>query len=103
MCTIHSLNICSQSEWDDWATDKIWFNEESEEFLPKDQAIDQNFKQVNKYKDGRDPITPNAIEYYMSKLDWERCVDFFAERFSQSYISESGDKIIAFGYYGFEY
>ena len=122
----HSLTMCSQSQFDDWKAGKILFNKWSDEFVQqytmtdedKNSAMEQ-YKNINDDKPfykkwdelSEDEINSWYQKYYEEhKGDYNGLVtynEYFysydgLETFTETYISASGDKIIAFGKFGYD-
>lgn len=76
----HSLNICTQEEWDNWVSGKLLYNEYDEKFTDK----------VSNNED-KDYLTFDSY--------WD---DEYLETYKVCYTSKSGDKIVIFGKYGYD-
>ena len=78
--SVHSLTICSQEEYDRWEKGELLFSRYKEVFVEKTPETEND----------EDCLTQN--EWYD---------DVECETFSDSHTTKSGDKIVAFGYYGY--
>lgn len=127
--SIHSMTIAPKSEYDAWVEDdNILFYPEDNEFVTRDEAIDSVRKRDADYANSlwynplKDYYLKNDIEdgiaykhiddvpdefvvpylayngYYSYKM-YDEYYEY--EHFHQTYTTENGDKIVAFGYYGY--
>ena len=74
----HSLNICTQEEWDNWVSGKLLYSEYDEKFT------DKVYNNENK-------------DYLTFDSYWDD-----HETYKVCYTSKSGDKIVIFGKYGYD-
>ena len=82
--SVHSLCIVSEDEFDKWKKEKLIYDYYNEELVDASKAEEDD----------------DEYRYYTFDdffHNWER-MEY--ETFTQNYTSESGDRIIAFGYYG---
>ena len=78
----HSLTICTEQEFQDWKSGKLLFITWDEEFVPADSVTEEEIY------DG----------------DYQTYRDFGSghlESFESHFTTPSGDKMVAFGEYGF--
>ena len=126
---VHSITITDKENWDLWKNGKLWFSKDRDpNFLPVKAAIEENIKRFNfnenlanayrekknfynavlkigegdnydKYEDSVD-----WFEMYLSFEDyWDNPYIRNYENYKKEYTSKNKDKIVAFGYYGFDY
>ena len=117
----HSLCICDKSEYEEWGK-SLWFDMDSEEFIPAgwtDEQInkvkeDYEYDRLNdRYGHGSD--TPwdeldeeskneQLSEYYWSicssEEEWRDKHDL--EEYYTEYTTKSGDQIVVFGRFGYD-
>lgn len=124
----HSLTIVPKSQFDEWCNNKvILFYKEENLFVTYDEAVDSVRKIDAEYADSPwyNPLDSyywkngidNGIEYkriddvpdelvlpylaYNGYYTYDMYDDDYEyEHFTQHYTTESGDEIVAFGYYG---
>ena len=78
--SMHSLTICSQVEYDAWEKGELLMDSYDDVFVkPADVEADSDRYQTVK-------------EYFNNDL----------ESFDKKFTSPSGDKMVAFGYYGYD-
>jgi hypothetical protein len=81
----HSLTLCDESEFEKWKNGELvfdYYNDELVEITPQIQeAIDNGDDDFKTYSE------------FFSGLDYET--------FRQKTTTKSGDKVVAFGYYGY--
>lgn len=118
----HSLTICSEEEFEQWKKGELLFDEYSESFVKANSLSDDDKKYAAQdYEDHKDEfskdwsdLSESAKEKYYIKYakennivnedaktyeEWERSdLEIFVDR----YTSKSGDKIVAFGEYGYD-
>lgn len=126
----HSLTIAPKSVYDEWVGDgNIFYYPDGNTFVTRDEAIDSvrktdadyvnsawykplaNYYWKNDIDDGIaykhiDDVPDELVApylayngYYSYKMYDE---DYEYEHFYQTYTTESGDKVVAFGYYGMD-
>ncbi len=122
----HSITMCSESQFDDWKAGKLLFDYWDECFVnaqemtktDKENARDE-YKQLYEgqsyYKKWED-LSEDEVNKWYNRYYSENCNchndnlktydDYFdawdLETFTHYYTSESGDKIVAFGKYGYD-
>lgn len=119
----HSLTMCSEEEFEQWKNGELLFDEwGSESFVKANSLSDDDKKYAvkdyenHKYEFSKDwsDLSESAKEKYYTKYAKENnIVDEDAktyeewrhsnlETFVDRYTSKSGDKIVAFGKYGYD-
>lgn len=120
----HSLTMCSEEEFNKWKAGELLFDYYDDCFASIVELSDedkenakQNYNDVKgSYWKSWDQLSEEEIESWYSKYaneylrnkhyglqtyeDW--CNEGYLERFTRTYTSPSGDKIIAFGKYGYD-
>lgn len=84
----HSITMCMQSEFDKWVAGELAWNRWGDELV----EITPEVKALMEDGDG-DYLT------YEQFNDWEYMEH---ETYRDSYTTPNGDKVIAFGYYGYD-
>lgn len=81
--SVHSLTMCTQSDYDRWKNGELIYDYWNGKLISIDELDDD-------YEEGR---------YYTYDCfnDYE-CFDF--ETYEHDFTTESGDTVVAFGYYG---
>jgi hypothetical protein len=122
----HSITMCSQSQFEDWKNGKILFDDWNKEFVKakelttadKEDAKNEykRLYEVQSYYKKWEDLSEDEVNKWYGKYYSENCnydnddlmtySDYFnsydLESYTSSYTSESGDKIIAFGKYGYD-
>jgi hypothetical protein len=122
----HSITMCSQSQFDDWKAGKVLFDYWKEVFVKAKEMTEEDkeaardeYKKLyecqsyyKKWEDlSEDEINKWYNRYYSENRDYDNddlktYEDYFhsydLETFTKVYTSESGDRIIAFGKYGYD-
>ena len=100
----HSITICAKDEYTKWKSGEMYLNGDS--FYTKEQAIKElkNNEYFVKYHPDFDFTDEDTIEDVLADGDFYTYDNYGYdhEQFSEEYTSKSGDKIIAFGYYGYD-
>lgn len=106
----HSITICSQEEYEAFERGELLFNESwwlrDKTFVTREEAIKALNDDGDYYDDDK------ADYHYDSEDEWLYDRDFltyegydrrfgeYYEEYVEEYTSVSGDKVVAFGYYG---
>lgn len=110
----HSITMCSQDEYDAWNSGELFFNKggwssysvnKDKEFVTKDEAIE--ILTNNKYPPDEDLNTlsdDELIDYFKDNeiYDSESYFDRDLESYESTYVTKSGEKVVAFGYFGYD-
>lgn len=97
----HSITICTEDEYEMWKRGEIYWCRWRENFVSKEEVIDSWNKYCSKYyADEEGDFDEWLIEegYYT----FDRYDDIEMETYEEHYQTKSGDKIIVFGYYGYD-
>ena len=100
--SVHSMIICSKAEFEKLNRGELYINTWGDEVVTREKVIETVSKYFDRKKleamnedDFRDVIRNEGFE---TLNDWENSdLDYFEEE----YTTEHGDKIVAFGHYGF--
>lgn len=92
----HSITICTEGEYKTWKRGEVYWSRWNKDFVSKED-VEERF---NKNKDRYDDFDEYLIDegYYT----FDRYNDIEMETYEKHYQTKSGDKIIAFGYYGYD-
>lgn len=88
--SVHSITMCSKSDYDKWVNGELYFDIWSEKLVPNSDKIQENRKEN---------------EYDQQYLTHDEFFDYDYiphEIFKETATTEHGDEIVAFGYYGFD-
>lgn len=119
----HSLTMCSEEEFEAWKRGEVLFQEyEKENFISATKLSEHDKKMAQEdYEENKDDfqkdwndLSEDAKQKYYTKYAKENDIinedaktydqymhDGDLETFVQKYISKNGDKIVAFGEYGY--
>ena len=107
--SVHSFTIASGEEYDKFKKGELYIHRYDLYFLTKEQYIEENkkwlseeqIKEILKCKDSDElfELTDGGLCTY--DLFWDTVGEYF-ETFEDVYVTEHGDKVIAFGYYGYD-
>lgn len=109
----HSITMCSKDDYDRWANgeaylNKGWWSKDNEsehknnKFVTRDEATD--ILNHDKYFDGipEDVSDEELAEHKIYTID-EYSENDCLEWFEDSYTTDSGETVIAFGLFGYDY
>jgi len=100
--SVHSLTMCSSEEYQRWKNGELFFHKYENKFytkeeliniLPKDISTDLNDEETQEHLNDEGIYT---FESYNDSLE-------NYEDFRREYTTKSGEKVVAFGYYGNDY
>ena len=112
----HSISICKKSEYDAWVKGEVYLNDgwwgrvenedKNKKFLTKEEAM-KLIADSGHYKD-----VYSLDEEELSEVFYDECIydvesydnmcEYY-EEYAEEYTTDSGETIIAFGYYGNDY
>lgn len=119
----HSLTMCSEDEFEAWKRGEVLFKRWEEKFVKPTQLSDQDkrdaedeydYTKDSYWKDWNDLSDDEKEKWYVKYATNHNLKDYDAktydeymrsgslETFVQRYTSKSGDKIVAFGEYGYD-
>ena len=84
--SVHSLTICTESEYEAWEDGSMVFDNWEEKLIPKDE-IEEGREIDNEHR-----YFDNPEIWFIKQYDYET--------YKSDYITPNGEKIVAFGYYG---
>ena len=113
----HSITLCKKSDYDAWRNGEVylndgWWSKELEnrdkKFLTKEEAIklitdSGYFEDTDLYSLDEEELWEIFYEegIYDTEMYGDKCE--YYEEYEEKYVTDSGDVIIAFGYYGNDY
>lgn len=113
----HSLTMCSEEEFEKWQNGEVLFDEWNENFIPMIPLSDDEKRDIEQSYSGETPwnkLTDEEknqeyVEYAKEnglidedyKTYDEYMCDDELETYEQSYTTECGERIVAFGKYGY--
>lgn len=123
----HSITICSQEAYNEWKDGKLLFGDWNRDFIKAEELTPYDYECAKaKYESSKGKYYKNweelsaedqkdyTTEYvlmnkkkksydeYLTYKEWYDRHNCGTETFSECYTTDSGDKIIAFGYYGYD-
>lgn len=119
----HSLTMCSEKDFNDWKAGKVLFDEYKEQFVfakcmtnsQKNDAKEYYEATKDDYRKDWNDLSDGAKESYYTKYAKdndlvdedaktydEYMIENDLETFIETYTSKSGDKVVAFGEYGYD-
>ena len=119
----HSLTMCSEEEFEQWKNGKVLFDEDGETFVKASELSNKDKEYAaQEYEDNKDEyskdwseLSETAKEIYYKKYakendlinedaktydEWNN--DYELETFVGKYTTKSGDRVVAFGKYGYD-
>lgn len=117
----HSITICMQEDFDKWENGEVLFDEYGERFIPlyeldehekQDAANDYMEKKERYWKDWNDLSKDDKDEWYLKYAkennlgsDGQTYDEYmnhgYLETFVDTFTTKNGDKVVAFGEYGY--
>ena len=103
----HSLTMCSESDYDRWQKGELLFDKWGDEFIEKSEYLKWFEEQKKKYLEKYPSETEEDFEEYMEDDKKYYTYDEFwnleyYETFEDTYTTEKGETVVAFGYYGYD-
>lgn len=100
--SIHSLTVCSKSNYDSWVDGNMYWDRRNEKLVSKDE-VEKKYKEHCDYEKAHGN-EPDEFEYWAEQYyTYEKYQDYiYMETYKVNYTSESGDNIVIFGYYGYD-
>lgn len=107
--SVHSLTMCSGTEYEKWADGKLLFWGDKDKFGTREDIIEE-MKDM-RYSWSGELCYPNVnwndeeeVSDIFSDENIQTCEEFFDnewyETFEERYTTPNGDEVVAFGYYG---
>lgn len=102
----HSITMCSEKDFDKWVKGEFFFYDYGDKFVKtceifKILAEECDYSEDDLRKMDEDSFGELRQDHGFYTYD-EYINDEYLETFEKSYTSESGEKIIAFGKYGYD-
>ena len=104
--SVHSLTMCSMADYEKWKEGELWFDKYEDKFITPfdpEEKYAENIDGLSDYNK-REFIEECLIDegIYRNEDEFFESNDYRMDTFVDFYTSESGDKIVAFGYYGYD-
>ena len=104
----HTITMCSENEYDKWRNGELLFDRWEDEFITKEEYSKIYEEQKQDYLSDNPCDTDEDFEdyfnedkqYYTYDEYWDE-IEY--ETYEDTYTTKSGEKVIAFGYYGNAY
>lgn len=87
--SVHSITMCTKSEYDKWKNGELVWNRWEDELVPITPEIQTS-------------LDEDEREYYTYD-QFGDCDYIYYETFEKSYKTPGGEEVVAFGYYGNDY
>ena len=84
----HSITMCSENEYDKWENGELLLDRYDKVLMTKEEC-----KKMCE-EEGEDECRYISYEQFWNDMDYET--------FEKSYTTKVGEKVIAFGYYGYD-
>lgn len=84
----HSLTMCSRKDYDAWKRGDMVYDDYEEELVSIDSLTEEELELVDEDR------------YYTHEGYYDHCACDY-DSFDQTFVSEKGEEIVAFGYYGY--
>ena len=98
----HSLVMCSEEEYNKWISGDVLYSKYKEKLVPKEDII----KELKEEYSDVDWNDEDEVSDVFEDEGIQSCEEFFddeyLETFKRTYTTYSGDKVVAFGKYGYE-
>ena len=109
----HSITICSGKDYEAWQNGELYWARYSDRLVPKEEFEEKFKKWMNeRYPDVDDETLeterPTYIEEFCEEEEfltaeqYDDQIGSYYEEFQTSYTTESGEEVVAFGYYGYD-
>lgn len=96
----HSMTICDKNDYDRWQNGELVYNIDKEVFVEVLSLPDNVIKEIKETGRFDGYIEGIWVPYSTYKFYMEHNNDL--ESFEESYTTKSGDKVVAFGRYGYD-
>jgi len=99
----HSITICSLADYRKWEAGDFLFQAFYNKLVPKDEVFAElkEMEEYNALDFSDEEAVAKALKEqdYLTFEEYEKYFEDFDGTFVEDYTSESGDEIVAFGYY----
>ena len=103
--SVHSLTICSKEEYDSWYRGKVLYDKWNQCFVTYEDALEDlkedyeddntiNWEDEDQIKELLNDNGIKTMEEFFDGIDFET--------FEEEYTTPLGEKIVAFGYFGYD-
>lgn len=108
----HSITMCSESEFSEFEKGNMYIEKWGSDLYTKEELIEK-FKQTRDWRtknlkySGVDWDNEEEFEKVLEESEYCTCEEYWNtvteeyETFEKSYVGKNGEKVIAFGYYGY--
>jgi hypothetical protein len=102
----HSLTLCSKEDYDKWSKGEMLCGDGT--LFTREEAINElkTDKWFNKRNPNFDFTDEDAVNEALRDNDYKTCDEYFddeyLETFENTYTTKSGEKVVAFGKYGYD-
>lgn len=105
--SIHSITMCSESDYEKWKNGEIYYSDDAEELYDKQKIISELkncvvYEHIDWSVDWKTNPEIKNILYNNRFFTYEEFFDRYYETFTETHTTDSGEVIHAFGYYGYE-
>lgn len=105
----HSLTMCLEDEYEAWEKGEVFlreFGSKDKKFVTKEEIIkilstSKYYRDINFYEISDDDFNQIRLDEYFYTMN-EYFDDEYLEDFEETFTTPNGDKIIAFGKYGYD-
>lgn len=80
--SVHSLTMCTADDYDKWERGELLYDKYNQELVPA-EGVSDNSRYL-------------SMKEFYAYYDDEGCY----ETFTQGFVTPTGEKVVAFGYYG---
>lgn len=88
--SVHSITMCSKSDYDKWVNGELYYDRWSDKLVPNSDEIQKDRKENECDTD------------YLTRDEFFDCDYLQYEKFEKTTTTEHGDEVVAFGYYGYD-
>lgn len=98
--SVHAMSICSEEEFDKWVKGELLYSTETNKFYTEQEAREEILTYYENSPQ-KPPIIDSDLFDYFDFKDYKNYGEGF-EYFEEKYTTKSGDKIVIFGYHGWD-
>lgn len=101
----HSITMCSEKEYEKFKNGESYINWD-DSFVTKEEIIEDIRKEGCDFDNLSDEEKDNIIKKYMKDMELKDYNSYWGDEYLEGYVdsytTKSGEKVIAFGKYGYE-
>lgn len=98
----HSLTMCSENEFDQWKEGKLLYDSYNEKLVLKEEVFNI-YREDVQYNDKTDNEIMDKIYEEREFLTFDQFAsDEYLESYWDTYPTNSGEKVVAFGQFGYD-